>query len=199
MAKLVGRRKRLPHLALLSLIVGAIELNRIVLAVRAFFNLLFSGELSGEILIALNLSRRSAPAPKAAAPAPAAPAVRTSDGALQILGILQRDSRLIDFLMEDISGYPDEQVGAAVRDVQTQARETLSRYLRLEPVVDSVEGVYTKADGLETVEVKFIGNVPASGKAPGGLLRHKGWKAAKVDLPQAGPGTVLAPAELEVE
>ena len=73
-------------------------MNRIVLAFRAFFNLLFSGELSSETLIALNLSRRSAAAPAKAAPAPAAPTVRTSDGALQILAIVQRDSRLIDFL-----------------------------------------------------------------------------------------------------
>ena len=56
-------------------------MNRIVLAFRAFFNLLFSGELSSETLIALNLSRRSAAAPaKAAAPAPAAPAVRSTSG-----------------------------------------------------------------------------------------------------------------------
>ena len=52
-------------------------MNRIPLAFRAFFNLLFSGELSAEILIALNLSRRSAVAPaKAGAPAPAAPTTK---------------------------------------------------------------------------------------------------------------------------
>jgi len=181
------------------------NLNRISLAFRSFFSILFKGALPPDVAQAFGYSRAipmKAPG-TAAAPKPSPAAVKPSagpaEGAVQILAVLQRDARLIDFLMEDISGYPDEQVGAAVRDVQTQARETLSRYLRLEPVVDSVEGVYTKADGLETVEVKFIGNVPASGKAPGGLLRHKGWKAAKVDLPQAGPGIVLAPAELEVE
>ena len=45
----------------------------------------------------------------AAAPTPAATAALTpSDGAIQILGILQRDGRLIDFLMEDIAGATDE-------------------------------------------------------------------------------------------
>ena len=44
-----------------------------------------------------------------------------------------------------------------------------------------------------------FGNVPASGKAPGGLLRHKGWKASSVDLPQTAPSAVLAAAELEIE
>ena len=59
---------------------------------------------------------------------------------MQILSILQRDARLIDFLMEDISAYSDEQVGAAVRDVQEQARKSLERYMTLQPVIDGVEG-----------------------------------------------------------
>jgi Domain of unknown function (DUF2760) len=176
-------------------------LNRVSLAFRSFFSILFAGKLPPEVAQAFGYFRAAqAPTVKPAAPtAPAKPSAGPADGAVQILAVLQRDARLIDFLMEDISGFPDEQVGAAVRDVQTQARETLARYLRLEPVIDSVEGVFTKAEGLDAAEVKFIGNVPASGKAPGGLLRHKGWKAAKIDLPQTTPGAVLAPAELEVE
>ena len=50
--------------------------------------------------------------------------------------------------------------------------------------------------------VKLLGNVPVSGKAPGGLLRHKGWKAEKIDLPPLSPGSnasMIAPAEVEVE
>src|SRR5260370_31785127 len=136
--------------------IGAIELNRIVLAFRAFFNLLFSGELSGEILIALNLSRRSAAAPpKAAAPPPAAPTVRTSDGALQILAILQRDSRLIDFLMEDVSGYSDDQIGAAVRELHDQSRDAIARYVTLDPVIDGVEGTSAKTPPQHPTPLKF--------------------------------------------
>jgi hypothetical protein len=119
---------------------------------------------------------------------------------VQILAILQRDARLVDFLMEDIAAYSDDQVGAAVRDVHSQARETLQRYLQLAPVVDGVEGVYVKTDSVSKGAFKLVGNVPANGKAPGGLLRHKGWKADKVDLPAAAPvGGLLAPAEIEVE
>ena len=107
--------------------------------------------------------------------------------------------RLVDFLMEDISSYSDEQVGAAVRDVQRQSRSSLERYLRLAPVIDGVEGTFTKIDAMDAAAVKLVGNVPASGQAPGGMLRHRGWKAERVDLPAAGPGSVLAPAELEIE
>ena len=182
--------------------IGAIELNRIVLAFRAFFNLLFSGELSPEILIALNLSRRSATAPpKAAAPAQAAPAVRTSDGALQILAILQRDSRLIDFLMEDVSGYSDDQIGAAVRELHDQSRDAIARYVTLAPVIDGVEGTYAKAPAQDPNLVKFVGNVPATPPA-GGTLRHKGWRATKVDLPNLPAkqdASIISPAEIEIE
>ncbi len=174
-------------------------MNRIVLAFRAFFNLLFSGELSSEVLIALNLSRRSATAPAKAAPP--ASAVRTSDGALQILAILQRDSRLIDFLMEDVSAYSDEQVGAAVRELHDQCRDAIARYVTLAPVIDGVEGTYAKAPAQDPNLVKFVGNVPAQPPA-GGTLRHKGWRASKVDLPNLPvkqDATIIAPAEIEIE
>ena len=180
-------------------------MNRIVLAFRAFFNLLFSGELSSEVLIALNLSRRSATAPaKPATPAPpppAAPVVRTSDGALQILAILQRDSRLIDFLMEDVSGYSDDQIGAAVRELHDQCRDAIGRYVTLAPVIDGVEGTYAKAPAQDASMIKFVGNVPAKPPA-GGTLRHKGWRAVKVELPNLPAkqdATIIAPAEIEIE
>ena len=182
-------------------------MNRIVLAFRCFFNLLFSGELSGGVLSALGLVRRgasAAPAPKAsasrtAAAAPPPPAVRTSDGALQLLAILQRDSRLVDFLMEDIAGYSDDQVGAAVRELHDQCRGAIAQYVKLEPVIDGVEGTYAKSPGPDLV--KFVGNVPANPPA-GGTLRHKGWRAVKVDLPALPAkldATIVAPAEIEIE
>jgi hypothetical protein len=170
-------------------------LSRISLAFRSFFSILFGGTLPADIAQAFGYSK---PAPVMAAPAPK-PQAGPADGAVQILSILQRDARLIDFLMEDIAAYSDDQVGAAVRDVQAQSRQSLGRYLQLQPVIDGVEGTFSKTEGVAGEAVKFLGNVPASGKASGGLLRHKGWKAAKIDLPAAAPGAVLAPAEIEIE
>ena len=174
-------------------------MNRILLAFRCFFNILFHGELSAKSLSALRLSRPGAPAPKPAAPA--APTARPSDGALQILGILQRDSRLVDFLMEDISSYADDQIGAAVRELHDQCRDSVGRYLTLQPVIDGVEGTYANAPSADPNLVKFVGNVPAT-PPKGGTLRHKGWRAAKVDLPAlAGKQdpSIIAPAEIEIE
>jgi hypothetical protein len=179
-------------------------LNRIVLAFRCFFGLLFSGALPDSALTELGLSRRGAAAKASAAPAKSAPAsaptVKTSDGALQVIGILQRDARLVDFLMEDIAAYSDDQVGAAVRELHGQCRDALARYVTLQPVIDGVEGTYVKTPAGDASLVKFVGNVPA-GKPAGGALRHKGWRAVKVDLPQIGKQdvSVIAPAEIEIE
>lgn len=173
------------------------HMKRLGFAIRSFFAILFSGTLPAEIVKAYGF----APA-KAAPPPKAAPQVRASDGALQLLAILQRDARLLDFLMEDISGYADDQVGAAVRDLHDQARTALTRHVQLAPVIDGVEGTYAKIESPEPNTVKLVGNVPASGKAPGGLLRHKGWRAGRIDLPPLTGGQkaeILAPAEIEIE
>ena len=177
-------------------------MNRIALAFRCFFSLLFSGGLPDGTLTELGLTRRSVAPAKPPAPAPPPPPpVRITDGALVILGVLQRDSRLIDFVMEDIGPYSDEQVGAAVRELHRQCRESLRRYLDPQPIIDGVEGTHTKAPEGDPNQVKFVGNVPAA-RPSGGTLRHKGWRAGKADLPSVSAKqdlTILAPAEIEIE
>jgi hypothetical protein len=172
-------------------------LGRILLAFRAFFNILFHGTLAEQTASALGFKKA------AAAPKPTEPAADFTDGAVEILEILQRDSRLVDFLMEDVSGYDDEQVGAAVRSLHKQCRESLLRYMSLVPVIDAVEGSYTSVAGVPEAErpslVKFLGNVPAEPPS-GGTLRHKGWRADRTTLPAPRHGIrVIAPAEIEIE
>ena len=172
-------------------------MSRIASAFRTFFAILFSGALPADVAQSFGyVPKKSEPPPKPE------PKLTPADGALQILGILQRDARLIDFLMEDISAYSDDQVGAAVRNLHGQSREALLRYFELSPVIDAVEGTFTKLDSSNPSTVKLLGNVPANGKVPGGVLRHKGWRAVKINLPAlSAPQTaaILAPAEVEVE
>jgi hypothetical protein len=173
-------------------------LQRILFAIRSFFAILFTGSLPADIAEAYGFKK-----PVAAPPPPRpVPVLKPSDGALQILGILQRDARLVDFFMEDIAAYTDDQVGAAVRNLHEQARGVLQRYVTLAPVIDGVEGTYTKIEKSDPTAVKLLGNVPASGKAPGGTLRHKGWRASGVNLPALAASqnvSIIAPAEIEVE
>jgi hypothetical protein len=169
----------------------------ISLAFRSFFQLLFKDRLSDDLIEQLGLQKRDE---KPLTPPP--PVMEPRDGALQILAILQRDSRLIDFLMEDISAYSDEQVGAAVRGLHDQSRQALAQYITLQPIIDGVEGTYTRTPAEDSAQVvKFIGNVPAK-TPPGGTLRHKGWRAVKTELPPLNPrqeNRIIAPAEIEIE
>ncbi len=173
-------------------------MNRIVLAFRAFFALLFSGKLPDDMLPELGLIVKPAPVP----PAPPKPEIKPEDGALQLLGILQRDARVLDFFMEDIAPYPDDQVGAIAREVHTQTREVLIRHFAPGPVIDAVEGSPANPSDGNPALVKYIGNVPATGKPSAGILRHRGWRATTVTLPKLNSRqdlAVLAPAEIEVE
>lgn len=167
-------------------------------AFSAFFGLLFSGDIPADVAAALGWVKRGAAAPAK----PAEPVVTPADGALQILGILQRDARFVDFVMESLSGYSDEQIGAAVRNLHENTRAALDRYFQFTPLIDGVEGTYTKIESSDPSRLKLLGKVPADGKAPGGTLRHRGWRAAKVDLPPVfahQKTDVIAPAEVEIE
>jgi hypothetical protein len=121
---------------------------------------------------------------------------------VHLLSVLQSEGRLLDFFSEKMDGYDDAQIGAAVRHIHDQCSRTLSKYLHLEPVMDKDEGetVIVEA-GFDPSVVKLTGDVV--GNPPfTGILRHKGWKASKLDIPklsqQANP-EILAPAEVEIK
>jgi hypothetical protein len=168
------------------------------MAFKAFFGLLFGGMLPEDVMAALDLVTRAS-IPK---PAPPKPEIKPEDGALQLLGLLQRESRILDFLMEDLSPFSDDQIGAAARDVQSNARGVLLRHFTPGPVIDAVEGSPVQAPAGGAALAKFIGNVPATGQPKSGVLRHKGWRANSASLPKLSSRAdlmVLAPAEIEVE
>src|SRR3990172_2663367 len=78
----------------------------------------------------------SPPAPPATASSPPAPAQPHSE-ALQVLSLLQRDGRLIDFLSESLEGFSDSEIGAAARTVHAGCRKALDAYLQLDPPLHS--------------------------------------------------------------
>src|SRR5262249_25886514 len=123
------------------------------------------------------------------------------DRAVQMLALLQRDGRLIDFLAEDVAPYADAQLGAAVRTVHENCRQVLERYVKLEPIIAADEDQpVTLEGGFDPASIKLVGNVTS--KMPiRGLLRHRGWRASEVNLPPLPeePGrSVVAPAEVEI-
>jgi hypothetical protein len=180
--------------------------ERVTFAVRCFFSILFHGDLPNDV----NRNRVDASrAQQPAASVPSAsrleeverPAPEALDRAVQILALLQRDGRLIDFLEENISTYPDAQLGAGVRTIHETCRQVLDHYVTLEPIMNSEEGQSVAVTaGFDPAAIKLIGNV--AGDPPiRGVLRHKGWRVKQLNLPQLtqGPGRmVIAPAEIEI-
>jgi hypothetical protein len=131
------------------------------------------------------------------------PSLREAEpnAALQLLGLLQRDGRLIDFLEEDVTAYSDAEVGAAARVVHEGCGKTLRQHFTIEPVRPEPEGTpVTLAQGFDASAVrptgKVVGEPPFSGR-----LTHKGWRVTTVSLPQVAAGHdlgILAPAEVEL-
>jgi hypothetical protein len=140
------------------------------------------------------------------APTPIAKSVaatRTAeDGAVQLLAILQRQGRLVDFLQENLAAYEDAQIGAAVRNIHDGCRQALAEHVTLEPVYAQAEGSpVTVEPGFDAQAVRLTGQV--SGSPPfRGVLRHRGWRIAQIELPEqmqaTGTPRIVAAAEVEI-
>jgi hypothetical protein len=123
------------------------------------------------------------------------------EGALLLLGTFQREGRLLDFLMEKIDGYTDDQVGAAVRGIHSGCKKAVSDALKVEPVLPGAEeSPVTLESGYDAKAVRLTGNV--RGAPPfKGTLRHHGWRAhvqKALVLPDGADAAVVMPAEVEL-
>src|SRR3954466_5078541 len=120
------------------------------------------GALAGALVVFVVLTARSR---GAALPAPPPPAVRAappkpSGAALRMLALLQAESRLVDFLLEDISGAKDEQIGQAVREVHKKAQAALKQHAVIETILTGNEGDTTTVPrGFDPSAVRVVGNV----------------------------------------
>ena len=182
--------------------------ERIGAAFRAFFSLLSSGTLPPDLVDALRETAGAGQSPAPVAPPAAPPVARApapsasaADGAVQILALLQRDARLLDFLMEDLAGYPDAQVGAAVRDVQAGARRALLQYLEVEPVLDGAEDQPVTLPAVDADQVKIVGRARRRRPRSAARCGTAAGAARACSCPrsrQRSARQVIAPAEVEV-
>ncbi len=181
--------------------------TRLWFAWLCFFRVLFDGAFAGDVWTVRERSLGRlppAPEPKAAKPekpAPVMPPPPPTEPALQLLALLQREGRLVDFLEQDVTTFSDADVGAAARVVHEGCRKALRAHAKIQPVRAEEEGTrVTLPPGFDANEVKLSGNVAGSGPYTG-VLRHRGWRAADFTLPTPVKGHdayVLAPAEVEL-
>ncbi|RAI31373.1 hypothetical protein CH338_25940, partial [Rhodoplanes elegans] len=143
-----------------------------------------------------------APAPLAPPAAPPPPDNRHEAEVVSFLAVLQEKGRLVDFLMDDITGYSDAQVGAAARVVHEGCKAALAEHLVVKPIRSESEGdKVVVPTGYAADDYRLVGKI--TGQAPfTGTLVHHGWRVERVELPRLIRTTdrlpTIAPAEVEL-
>jgi hypothetical protein len=180
---------------------------RLWLAFLCFWRVLVSRPFAQAVLPqsqAYDAGTLGAGAPALPKPPPqpqALPPEREHASALVLLSMLQREGRLVDFLQENVAGFPDADVGAAARIVHEGCRKVVQQYLGLKPILPESEGAAVNVPaGFDAQKIRLTGNV--AGQPPySGALKHHGWVATEVKFPSVSPAMdprVLAPAEVEL-
>lgn len=165
-------------------------MSRLILALQVFLKVLLDPEVARQVGLVLN------PPPP---PPPTPPEKPKFD--LRVLAMLQRDGRLIDFLMEPIDEYDDGQVGAAVRDIHGKCRKSVLDHFMIE-AISSPEGSKIEVrDGYDPELYRLVGQVGGHGPWKG-QVNHPGWQAVAVKIPDV-PGAfaevpVIQPVEVEI-
>jgi hypothetical protein len=135
------------------------------------------------------------------APEPVILREATPDAALQLLSLLQKEARFVDFVKEDITAYSDNDIGIAARVVHEGCRKVLNEHFTVTPVRQEQESSkVTLPKGFDAEAVRITGNIV--GQAPfTGTLVHKGWQATDIRLPKLTQGhnaNIIAAAEVEL-
>lgn len=138
---------------------------------------------------------------QAPAPEPVVLKEATPDAALQLLSLLQKEARFIDFIKEDVSAFSDAEIGAAARVVHQGCSKAVNEHFTLAPVSNDPEGNrVTLNKGFDAASFRLTGNIV--GEAPfTGTLVHKGWQVTDLRLPKLTEGhnaKIVAPAEVEL-
>jgi len=179
-----------------------------VVVLRLAFAMILTGGDFGRILqtikIGLRALRDKTYADQAAAlmqpPSPPKP-VKPSAEPLWLLALLQREGRLLDFLLEDIQAYSNEDIGASVRDIQAKSQKAIKEHLVLAPVLNQPEQANVEVPvGFDPSAIRLTGNV--TGQPPfRGTLTHHGWRVQEIKIARPAEGQdqfVVQPAEVEL-
>jgi hypothetical protein len=178
-------------------------MSSLILAFKTFFRTLFNRDFREQVD---RLVRGELPPPVAKEPEvrkPPEPKRPKRSEALTLLAALQREARLVDFVMEPIASYSDAQIGAAVRDIHRDSAALLERMFAVRPLVADAEGAAIEVPaGFDAARYSLTGAV--SGQPPHrGQLAHHGWQATRCELPSwtgsDEAALVVAPAVVELK
>lgn len=125
------------------------------------------------------------------------------DDVVGLLGLLQEKGRFLDFLMDDVAPYSDQQIGSAARVVHSGCSSVIKEYFRIAPVFAGAEGGKTTVDAdADAGRYRLMGKLTGEGPFTGTVV-HRGWQTDEVRLPErvgslGGFTGVIVPAEIEI-
>jgi hypothetical protein len=181
--------------------IGARLWLAFILPWKVLFDAAFAGRVAGLPEGALELPAAPEPEPEPELAATEPEPERDDTPALQLLAIMQREGRFIDFLQEDVTSFSDADIGAAARVVHEGCKRALKDYLELAPVRSEAEDEQVVLEpGFDAKRTRVTGNVV--GEPPfTGRLAHHGWVVTRIALPDLTDGhdpRIVAPAEVEL-
>jgi Domain of unknown function (DUF2760) len=179
------------------------------LAFRAFFAVLFNSQSAARVRSVLENPETGGvgqakiekkPAESASQMPKQEIAAPKRSEALTLLSALQRESRLVDLVMEPLDQFSDAQIGTAARDVLRDSRKTLERMFSISPLASEQEGDRINLpDSPSPARYRLAG--AASSNPRNGTVVHRGWQATKCEIPKwtgnASDALVIAPVEVE--
>lgn len=183
-------------------------MERLGLAARIWLAFLFPWKILFDAALAARVQKLEQgalpPAPESPPPGRGvveAEVERDLSPALQLLSLLQREGRFVDFLQENVAGFSDAEVGAAARVVHEGCKRALGEYVEFSPIRSESEGALVVLEpGYDAGQIRVTGNVV--GEPPfRGKLAHHGWRVAKIRLPERlsdRDPRVIAAAEVEL-
>jgi hypothetical protein len=189
-AAIIGIVATLAVIFVALLICAGGSMDRLTKSLNAMSRVQRNGPGADEILAVIEASAPAGPEPD-----------RPSGEPIRLLNLLQRDGRLIDFLLEDIEGADEVTVGAAVKEIHRKCKDVLQEHVVMEPILRQQEGADVEVPaGFDPSAIRVTGNV--TGEPPyKGVLRHHGWRVTKIklaQLPRGADDLVLAQAEVEL-
>jgi len=119
---------------------------------------------------------------KAMTPPPPPPPPKPSPEPILLLTLMQREGRLIDFLLENVDGADNETLGAGVRSIHQACQKVLKEHLDMEPVLKAQEKATVEVPvGFDPSAIRLTGNVTGSPPFKG-TLEHHGWRVTKIKV-----------------
>ena len=185
-------------------------LSRIWLSWVTSFRILFDGSFAAQVALLRGASAPPVSLQPGALPEPPPRATHqgatnqeapppSANAALQLLALLQREGRFVDFVQQELASFSDADIGAAARVVHEGCGRALRAHARVVSVRSEAEGAALTLPQASD-DVKLVGNVAGAAPFRGGL-RHRGWRIEALTLPTvvgSHDPTLVAPAELEL-